>query len=335
MIFFHIGWMKYYEGIDHKRDPIWFPKKADHERELEQYNFKSIRGFTYGDVRVKGINITKLGAEPNQEHIEGVTIIFMANRPPNDNKDDNKTVVVGWYDNATLYRRHQYRTNEISYFAKTRTENAHIVEEKDRSCCIPRIYGQSNIWYCDKETKDYVDTRNNVIEYINKIKNQLTNKDYPDGVDGPHDRGSSTSKVEYLRLLSDSEQIIKPHHHRLQSSYIEYLKNEVKVHTDKLHQNDNYVDVDYYHDGHFVLVEVKPASIIGTKYAIRQAVGQLLEYRYVSGRQKPEILNAELHIVLDKMPEQNEIDYVKSLKFQAAPGFTIVCKTKGKFIVIK
>ncbi|MDR1857301.1 MAG: hypothetical protein LBR22_09160 [Desulfovibrio sp.] len=92
----------------------WFPNEVDHARELEQFNFKSIRDFTYGDVRVSGINITRLSAEPNDDYIKGVTVIFMANR----SHDDDITVKVSWYDNATVYRKQQYRTDEISHFTK-------------------------------------------------------------------------------------------------------------------------------------------------------------------------------------------------------------------------
>jgi hypothetical protein len=73
-----------------------------------------------------------------------------------------------------------------------------------------------------------------------------------------------------------------------------------------------------------IIAEVKPVESVGTKYAIRAAVGQLLEYRYTIGQ-----LSALLHIVLDEKPKKNEINFVKSL------GLMLSYKRKsGKFVTV-
>jgi hypothetical protein len=61
-----------------------------------------------------------------------------------------------------------------------------------------------------------------------------------------------------------------------------------------------------------------------SKYAIRAAIGQLLEYRHTI--KQPSAL---LHIILDERPKKNKIAFVKSL------GFMLSYKEKsGKFAMV-
>jgi len=54
--------------------------------------------------------------------------------------------------------------------------------------------------------------------------------------------------------------------------------------------------------------EVKPTDNVETRYAVRAAVGQLLEYRYT--RHVP---NAALEVVLGTRPGEPEVGFARSL----------------------
>ena len=74
-------------------------------------------------------------------------------------------------------------------------------------------------------------------------------------------------------------------------------------------ENEEYIDVRDAVDGLTTLCEVKPTDNVETKYAIRAAIGQLLEYRF-----KSRIADAAMEIVLGCRPEEWEIEFAKSLR---------------------
>ncbi len=101
----------------------------------------------------------------NRESIEDVTVVFCTN-------NSTKTVVVGWYNHATIYRNRQ-KYHERQYNIKTTATNAHLLSSKKRDKEIPRArvntqnigFGQSNIWYANKpEHRKLV---NDILNYIN------------------------------------------------------------------------------------------------------------------------------------------------------------------------
>jgi len=56
--------------------------------------------------------------------------------------------------------------------------------------------------------------------------------------------------------------------------------------------------------------EIKTTQNLDSKYAIRIAVGQLLEYQYFNQK------NANLEIVIGSKSRDSEIDFVKSLNMR-------------------
>ena len=83
------------------------------------------------------ININKLNAEIMDTFIENVNVIFFAMSPK-----DKINYVVGWYDNATVYRTwKQYKTDysdweERPYSFEVSEKSAHLIPEKDRNIRI-------------------------------------------------------------------------------------------------------------------------------------------------------------------------------------------------------
>lgn len=101
--------------------------------------------------------------------IDGVTVVFCAH-----SDTLKKTVIVGWYKNATVYRERP-KYNGKQYNLECRAENAYLIDERSRTFIVPRAsidgmgFGQANIWYAKGEnTTDFV---NSVFNYIDGYVN--------------------------------------------------------------------------------------------------------------------------------------------------------------------
>ncbi len=90
------------------------------------------------------------------------------------------TKIVGWYKNATVYRKHQpapknsyrkYKGHELGYFVKTREKCGVLLSVDKRIFEIPRGkagMGQSNVWYADKT--EHISFKQKVLDFINAGK---------------------------------------------------------------------------------------------------------------------------------------------------------------------
>ncbi len=96
----------------------------------------------------------------------------------------------------------------------------------------------------------------------------------------------------------------EPLHAPLQEKFVDFLKKEK---LSIIVENQNYIDVQYNRKNNIVYAEIKPTKNIESKYAIRIAVGQLLEYKYNNNN------SAKLEIVISNKPKENEIKFVKHL----------------------
>ena len=102
LIFCNIGWMNKYNGIS--GDSIERGGKYNkHAVGHEVCNFTNNKGTVYGYVQPVGdsIKIEKLGASKKDEAIDGVTVVWTAG------PESGGTVVVGWYEDATVFRNLQ------------------------------------------------------------------------------------------------------------------------------------------------------------------------------------------------------------------------------------
>lgn len=92
LMIINVPWMKYYvgEGDEEKVTPAC------------GYNFQNVNGYYYGLKEVGHIAIENFeGISPEDETVEGVTVIWTAKNREGENK------VIGWYKNATVYRTPQ------------------------------------------------------------------------------------------------------------------------------------------------------------------------------------------------------------------------------------
>lgn len=166
MIFFNIGWMIHYRG-ETDGDSLKGDFKHIQENKIghEQWNFLPIDGLLYGFVPIKwnrdthestNINIDRIGAKPTDEYLKGVDVIFFSRNP-----EDGNAYIVGWYGNATIYRKAREQSGgkvigeRLFYVAKTKASNGFCVPQSKRSFVIPHAfeikggYGQNPIWYGD------------------------------------------------------------------------------------------------------------------------------------------------------------------------------------------
>ncbi len=190
ILFCNIGWMEKYEGEgvngDHIKDGGSY---NDKKPGFEVCNFSKIRGYVCGYVRTHGddedkipkgspIKLERITARKKEgESISGVTVVWTAKHP------QGGTVIIGWYNNATVYRRPKtvesptklQEYNNISYckiLASVGDEK--LLPPGKRKFHIPRrkkgFIGQSNIWYADKDDSEVKSFVSKVIESIKKYK---------------------------------------------------------------------------------------------------------------------------------------------------------------------
>ena len=154
--------MERYEGLDNDKIERG-GEYNQHSKGEEICNFSNNNGIVYGYVRAnrETILIERLGLDANKrdDSVSGVTVVWTA--VP---EEGGGTVVVGWYEDATVYRKVQTleNPNEIQekngvllYHVMAPSDKAVLLPVEQRELQIPRGeksgIGQSNIWFADKE----------------------------------------------------------------------------------------------------------------------------------------------------------------------------------------
>ena len=191
MVFFNIAWMRNYQGNWKEDIPV---NGGDFIRRNhwggEVYNFQPYQHILYGYVepgvvekggKQRNINISRLMSKPyvnkNAFSISNVLVVWVAT------PENGKTpLLVGWYENATLYRKAQIPPRESGrnlpnhpnlgeYFTSANKEDCILLPIEERTCTLPRKgegFGRSNIWYAESHIG--FKTREKVINFIKKWK---------------------------------------------------------------------------------------------------------------------------------------------------------------------
>ncbi len=183
MIFFRIGWMSHYRGITNN-DSISRGGKyiSRYGFGHEIYNFQSFQNSVYGYVQPPAykksnwndakINLVRLGAQKDDASISNVLVVWVATAP------SGGAFVVGWYENATLYRECQppppgsnrhYSDSNCGYYATTCTSDAVILPLDERVFPIQQKvkggFGQANVWYADNPD-EHRQLRLDILNYV-------------------------------------------------------------------------------------------------------------------------------------------------------------------------
>jgi hypothetical protein len=173
IIYFNIGWMKNYAGAKADDQTVgghgWLD---DHEHGLECFNFLPAKGGQLQGYRPPGsrekVNIDRLGANPSDDLIDGILVVWLAREP-----GSGKTLVAGWYRDATVYREcktGQFRLYKLpsEYSVSTSKENAVLVPVGARGFEVQSSrtapgggFGQKPTWYGSP------DVDNRVWAYVN------------------------------------------------------------------------------------------------------------------------------------------------------------------------
>lgn len=181
VVFFNVAWMKEYKGVTSDDIPVHGGKYIEnHGYGSEVYNFQPFRGRMYGFVeagwkpKLRCIDITKLGASKWDQSVPGILVVWVARHPHSP-----RTLLVGWYKNATVYRERQKPPEgsnrklpdgeDASYFAEADEQNCYLMPADRRDFSIPRGkegLGQKNIWYAHSRLGRKI--RTEVLEYISK-----------------------------------------------------------------------------------------------------------------------------------------------------------------------
>jgi len=136
---------------------------------------------------------------------------------------------------------------------------------------------------------------------------------------------ASTATDEFSRYLKENEVLITPKHHKLQSDFAKFLKTSDLVKTpckDNVIENVDRIDLQFVQGNERkCLVEVKPTKPETVRFAIRCAMGQLLDYEQSDGG------SCSLLIVLDDKPSEHD------KKLALTNSFAIAWRDKGSFIL--
>lgn len=177
ILFANVGWMMRYEG-NGTSDFIIGGGSWNAKDKHEVFNFQNLNGYCCGYVEpaknAHGISIERISPEGiGKESLKDVLVVWTAARPKRGG-----TVIVGWYNHATVYRYFQTskstKRNEYNYYVKAKKEDCVLLNVDDRTHEIPRsidgvkkgLMGQSNVWYADTDSLMVRNIRKETIKYI-------------------------------------------------------------------------------------------------------------------------------------------------------------------------
>lgn len=161
ILFCNIAWMKYYQGVTEGDIPRNGGKYVqENQFGNEAYNFMDYNHKCYGYVRPLGnLNLDKhfKDISSQETQVDDFTIIWCATN------DTGGTRIVGWYENATVYREMQYipsftdEDSSLNFNFQANAVDCYLLPEEQRTFKIERAatagkgngFGQSNVWYAE------------------------------------------------------------------------------------------------------------------------------------------------------------------------------------------
>lgn len=165
ILFCNIAYMEYYDLIIYPNDT---PKHGgsyvkDTGSAFESWNFHRYPDGYYGFVETKytkkqtaveqyarQLHIERIDPEAAGDSVDHVMVLFCAHSDALD-----ETVLVGWYPDATVYRRR--RKHEDGHTYNLHSQSALLLPPSARTMVIPRAnkqgvgFGSDNLWYAEKE----------------------------------------------------------------------------------------------------------------------------------------------------------------------------------------
>lgn len=127
----------------------------------------------------------------------------------------------------------------------------------------------------------------------------------------------------YLRATAASLKHILRRHATLGQHFSEWLKS--RGCRDVVFERSR-VDIEFSEDGQLCRAELKVCGAVGAIKALREALGQLLEYNYYGGRKRAD----RWYIVLDTQPSAEDRDYIRTLQSELRLPPLVLCWPEGK-----
>ena len=211
IMFCNVAYMEFYDYELKEETPKFGGKYvSDTGDALEKYNFhlcvdnkykgfvetKYRGGYSDNDKKPNQIHIENIDSSfKKNEEIDAVTVVFCAH-----SEKLKKTVIVGWYQNATVYR-HRKEYNGRQYNLECDITSAFLLPTSERSFIVPRAqqsdfgFGQSNIWYAKEDIADeYV---HSVFKYINNYHYDTfsTSEDIPQAISDIYEESGIGKKI--------------------------------------------------------------------------------------------------------------------------------------------
>jgi hypothetical protein len=217
IIYFNIGWMKNYAGAASNDVTIGAHGYLDdHLHGAESFNFVPTENGTVRGYRPPGdreqTNITRMGAASADTEIGDALVVWLAREP-----GSGRTLIVGWYQNASVFRTARDGGTELNgepihYTAEARTEDAILLPpiartfEVQSSRVLPGAgFGQKPTWF----GSEAVDAR--VWAYVQSKarhrgpKNPAGNKTPPKNLDPELRRKVEKAAIEHAIAYYKSE----------------------------------------------------------------------------------------------------------------------------------
>lgn len=157
IVFCEIAWMKNYKGVTEDDKPMNGGKYiAENGEGGEVYNFSPINHTCYGYVMHYGneLHIERYDKILESfDEVRGMTVVWVAS-------DGKNSKIVGWYENAAMYRFWQEVWGigfSQDYNFTANEKDCYLIDADQRTFVIPRAtiagkgrgMGQSQVWYAD------------------------------------------------------------------------------------------------------------------------------------------------------------------------------------------
>jgi hypothetical protein len=137
-------------------------------------------------------------------------------------------------------------------------------------------------------------------------------------------RQTPLAEDAYYRENARNLRVIIPRHNNLSNAFCDWLRTQG---VQNPIQEQNQVDVWFETETSTYLAELKVCYGIGTTKAIRESLGQLLEYNFYRERTPAQ----KWLIVLDEQPSQHDKNYVGQLKQRFSFPLHLVWRSEDGF----
>jgi hypothetical protein len=128
----------------------------------------------------------------------------------------------------------------------------------------------------------------------------------------------------YYRESQAISKFIVPYHNKLSNEFCIWLESKYAI---IARQERQCIDIRFEFDDQTVLAELKTCFGVGTRKAIREALGQLFEYNHYPSRETCD----QWFIVLDEEPSDDDKRYIEVLRKLRLLPLTIGWRTKKGF----